>query len=87
MHSYVLLKYCHRQYINCTFSVLHVSIHMDHHQGVLLVLVKLLIKIIKLLKVKYLCSAMCYSTIIHYTTLHHPHAKRGYAAASPNTNI
>ena len=48
MHSYILLKYYHRQLIYQHFSLLHVSIRTDHHQGVLLVLAKLLIKIIKL---------------------------------------
>ena len=48
MHSYILLKYYHRQLLLLHVSLLHVSIRTDHHQGVLLVLAKLLIKIIKL---------------------------------------
>jgi hypothetical protein len=51
MHSYILLKYYHRQLHYWHFSLLHVSIRTDRHQGVLLYLAKLLIKIIIKLKV------------------------------------
>ena len=71
MHSYILLKYYHRQLLELHISLLHVSIRADHHQGVLLVLAKLLIKNYKIKRLKICMFGDA----------------AAYAAASPNIQL